>query len=224
MSDDTTFSVDVLDEVLEKELAGWKEQNEGFMVLDEGNFDPKIDLQELEKLLEEGEYNEAIKETEEATRRGMTSRSRRSQPVTCDFPWYSFPRNVPPETHACWTVKLDLLKKRKVHVPAEVDWHWIGNSGLMEAIEPYLDKVFNGVHGQFMCLGWRRIFEIQEVVYKELVYEFLATVSFAKKDRIYADDNLTFCLGGERRSLSIADFALQVGIYLPAEVHTPLYQ
>ena len=62
------------------------------------------------------------------------------------------------------------------------------------------------------------------MVYKELVYEFLATVSFARKDGIYADDNLIFCLGGERRSLSLVDFALWVGIYLPAEVHTPLYQ
>ena len=65
------YSVDVLDEVLEKELAGWKEkETEGFMVLEEGNFDPELDLQELEKLLEEGEYKEAMKEKEEATRRG----------------------------------------------------------------------------------------------------------------------------------------------------------
>ncbi|CAI9271401.1 unnamed protein product [Lactuca saligna] len=97
----------------------------------------------------------------------MTSSIRRSQPVTRDFPW-------------------------KVHVPVEVDWQWIGSSGLMEAMEPYLDKVFNGVQGQFMCLGWRRIFEIQEVFYKELVYEFLATVSFARIDGIYVDDNLIF--------------------------------
>ena len=85
----------------------------------------------------------------------MTSRIRRSQPATRDFPWYSFPRDVAPETRGLWTAKLDLLKKRKVHVPVEVDRHWIGNSGLMEAMEPYLDKVFNGVQGQFMCLGWR---------------------------------------------------------------------
>ncbi|CAI9299788.1 unnamed protein product [Lactuca saligna] len=71
----------------------------------------------------------------------MTNRVRRNQPVTRDFPWYSFPRDVAPETHAQWTTKLDLLKKRKVHVLVEVDWHWIGSSGLMDVMEPYLDKL-----------------------------------------------------------------------------------
>ncbi|CAH1450870.1 unnamed protein product [Lactuca virosa] len=131
----------------------------------------------------------------------MANRLRRNQPGGRPvFPWYSFPRDVAPEIGIGW------------------------DKGLMESIEPYLDKVFNGVHGQFMCLGWRRIFEIQEVVYKELVHDFLATVSFAWKDGIYVDDNLTFCLGGERRSLSLADFALRMEIYLPSEVHSESYQ
>ncbi|CAH1427560.1 unnamed protein product [Lactuca virosa] len=155
----------------------------------------------------------------------MASRSRRNQPGTCpEFPWYSFLRDVAPAVRARWTAKLELLRKRRVHVPAVVDWYWIGQSGLMDAVESYFDKLFNGVDGKFMCLGWRRIFEIQEVVYIESVHEFLATVSFAKTDGIYADDNLTFCISGERRSLSLADFALRTGIYLQSEVHTQLYQ
>ncbi|CAH1417043.1 unnamed protein product [Lactuca virosa] len=105
-----------------------------------------------------------------------------------------------------------------------VDWQWSTETGLMEAIEPYLDKTFNGIHGQFLCLGWRRIFHIQEIVYKELVIEFLATISFARNDGIYADNNLTFFLGGERRTLSLADFALGTQIYLPSEVHSEPYQ
>ncbi|CAH1427605.1 unnamed protein product [Lactuca virosa] len=94
----------------------------------------------------------------------------------------------------------------------------------MEAIEPYLDKSFNGVHGQFLCHGWKRIFHIQEIVYEELLIEFLAMVSFARKDGIYADKNLTFCLGDERGTLSLADFALRTEIYIPSEVHTESYQ
>ncbi|CAH1451257.1 unnamed protein product [Lactuca virosa] len=110
------------------------------------------------------------------------SRARRQQPVSRpDFPWYSFPRTVRPEIYARWNVKLDWMKQRKVHVPAVVDWHWIGQTRLMEGLEPYLDKAFNSIHGQFVCMGWRRLFEIQEVVYKELVVEFLATVSFTRK-------------------------------------------
>lgn len=86
------------------------------------------------------------------------------------------------------------MKQRKVRVPALMDWHWIGKIRLIEAIEPYLDKVFNNTHGQFVFMGWRRLFEIQEAVYKELVIEFLAMVSFARKDGIFAEENLSFPL------------------------------
>ncbi|CAH1453863.1 unnamed protein product [Lactuca virosa] len=116
------------------------------------------------------------------------------------------------------------MKQRKVHVPTLVDWHWIGQTGLMEGLEPYLDKAFNSIHGQFVCMGWRRLFEIQEVVYKELVVEFLATISFARKDGIFVEYNLSFCLGGERCTLCLADFALRTQIYLPSEVLSEVYQ
>ncbi|CAH1440106.1 unnamed protein product [Lactuca virosa] len=80
----------------------------------------------------------------------MASRPRRNQPGSRpDFPWYTFPRNVGPKVYTRWNAKLDWLKQRKVHVPAVVDWQWMSETGLMEAIEPYLDKSFNGVHGQF---------------------------------------------------------------------------
>ncbi|CAI9283125.1 unnamed protein product [Lactuca saligna] len=57
-------------------------------------------------------------------------------------------------------------------------------------------------------------------MYKELVIEFLATMTFSRKDGIYPNNNLTFCLGGERRTLSLADFTLRMGIYLSSEVHS----
>ncbi|CAH1417055.1 unnamed protein product [Lactuca virosa] len=155
----------------------------------------------------------------------MASRARRQQPGSRpEFPWYSFPRTVGPEIYARWNAKLDWMKKRKVHVPVVVDWHWIGQTGLMEGIEPYLDKAFNSIHGPFVCMGWRRLFEIQEGVYKELVVEFLATVYFARKDGIFVEDNLSFCLGGKRRTLSLADFTLRTHIYLPSEVHSEAYE
>ncbi|CAI9282079.1 unnamed protein product [Lactuca saligna] len=135
-----------------------------------------------------------------------------------------FPKGYCTCTSRTLDAKLEIMKKRRVHVPAFIDWHWIGQKGLMDAMDPYLDKLFNGFHGQFMCLGWRRISEIQEVVSKELVYEFLTKVYFARKYGIYDDDNLTFSLGGERCSLSLTDFALRTRIYLPSEVHTELYQ
>ena len=144
----------------------------------------------------------------------MASRSRRNQARS---------RNVGPEIYAKWNAKLDSLKQRKVHVLALVNWEWLSETGLLEAMDPFLDKMFESIHGPFVCMGWRQIFQIQETVYKELVVEFLCTVSFARKDGIYVDDNLTFCLGSERRPLSLADFSLGIGIYLPSEVHSELY-
>ncbi|CAH1424455.1 unnamed protein product [Lactuca virosa] len=73
-------------------------------------------------------------------------------------------------------------------------------------------------------MGWRRLFETQEVMYKDLVIEFLATISFARKDGIFAEDNLSFFLGGERRTLSLVDFAIRKGIYIPAKAHSEAYQ
>ncbi|CAH1423566.1 unnamed protein product [Lactuca virosa] len=103
----------------------------------------------------------------------MASRARRNQPGSRpDFPWYSFPRNVGSEIYTRWNAKLDWLKQRKVHVPALVDWYWMSETGLMEAIEPYLEKVFNGIHGQFMCLGWRRLSKFKRSSTKNWLLSF----------------------------------------------------
>ncbi|CAH1436194.1 unnamed protein product [Lactuca virosa] len=95
--------------------------------------------------------------------------------------------------------------------------------GFLEGIEPFLAKSCNGVQGRFMCMAWRRVFDIQEIVYKELVVEFLATVSFRRKIGALENGNVTFCLGGERRELSLAELAMRTEIYLPIEFHTNSY-
>lgn len=65
-----------IDDVLEKELRGWKEkETEGYMVLGDGDFDAEIDIKELVKLLEESEYCEVKKEAEEATWRDTINTS-----------------------------------------------------------------------------------------------------------------------------------------------------
>ncbi|CAI9301611.1 unnamed protein product [Lactuca saligna] len=101
-----------------------------------------------------------------------------------------------------------------------VYWGWIEQVGLLEGIKPILVKSFDGVQGRFMCMAWKRLFQIQEIIYKELVIEFLATVSFRRKIGSLENGNLTFCLGGERRDQSLVEFAMRTEIYLPSEVHT----
>ncbi|CAH1450032.1 unnamed protein product [Lactuca virosa] len=126
----------------------------------------------------------------------MASRSRRNQPgQRNDYPWYTFLWVVGPEV--LWNAKLEWMKQRKIHVLAVFNWQWSEQTGLLEGIEPYFVRNFAGVHGQFKSMGWRQLFQIQEIVYKELVIEFLGTISFRRKDGAFDEDNLTFFLGGE---------------------------
>lgn len=48
-------------------------------------------------------------------------------------------------------------------------------------------------------------------------------MSFKRKDGIYDEEHLTFCLCGERPAISLAYFALRTEIYLPSEVHSEAY-
>ncbi|KAL7585102.1 uncharacterized protein LOC111888173 [Lactuca sativa] len=64
-SDDTTFSIDMLDELLEECIT---EDSIKFTAEDE-EFDPEKDLMEIERLLEEADYEELVKNTDSSTRR-----------------------------------------------------------------------------------------------------------------------------------------------------------
>ncbi|XP_023766911.1 uncharacterized protein LOC111915484 [Lactuca sativa] len=63
-SDDTTFSIDMLDELLEECVE--EDSNESTNVDEE--FDAEKDLMEIERLLEEAEYEEIMKKSESPTR------------------------------------------------------------------------------------------------------------------------------------------------------------
>ncbi|CAI9295172.1 unnamed protein product [Lactuca saligna] len=64
-SDDTAFSIDMLDELLEEDIP---EDSSKFAALEEV-FDPEKDLLEIERLLEEAEYEELKNQAESPTRR-----------------------------------------------------------------------------------------------------------------------------------------------------------
>lgn len=67
-SDDTVFSVDTFEKLMEKELAEWKEDKVGgFASLSEGDFDAEKVLKEIERLLEESEFEEITRHTKEQT-------------------------------------------------------------------------------------------------------------------------------------------------------------
>lgn len=96
-----------------------------------------------------------------------------------------------------------------MHILAKINWDWMEEVGFLDALEPYLTKAFFGVQGQFIYIGWIRLFRIQEPVYMKLCMDFLATVQYRKKKGTHDRKNITFCLGGKRRELSLVDFALR---------------
>lgn len=92
-------------------------------------------------------------------------------------------------------------------MPNSLDWDWVKEVVLVEALDSLSIKQFVGDDARIICMGWRLLFRIQEPVFKELCVEFLTTTRFKKRDDIHDTGNLTFCLGGERRECSLAELA-----------------
>lgn len=112
----------------------------------------------------------------------MQGRGRRNQPESRpDFPWFSFPNVVAPKVLVQWIEKLAWLKERKVHIPAKINWNWLEEVGLSEAIEPFLTKSFDGVQGQFICMDWRRLFTSKNQCTKNFVWNVWPWYTFARK-------------------------------------------
>lgn len=69
--DNLVFSMDIFDALLEKEMQGWKNNDsKGYMTLKDIEFDAEHDLAELERLLEESEFEEIQKQAEDSPWRG----------------------------------------------------------------------------------------------------------------------------------------------------------
>ncbi|GJW67740.1 hypothetical protein Tco_0122164 [Tanacetum coccineum] len=73
----------------------------------------------------------------------------------------------------------------------------------------------------FTSVAWIRTFNINELIYSELCYEFYSTYEF---DEVCADDELKtkkiikFTLGGHAHSLTLLEFAHRLGLYHAEEL------
>lgn len=76
-----------------------------------------------------------------------------------------------------------------------MNWTWLEDVGLVEAMNPYLIKMFMSDGVRVTCNAWRRLFQIKESVYKKLCLEFYATVQLRGGDDPFDTHSLTFCLG-----------------------------
>ncbi|XP_052619683.1 uncharacterized protein LOC128126028 [Lactuca sativa] len=130
-----------------------------------------------------------------------------------DFPWFNFPQIGSKSTLVRWRKKLETLKKKDFYLPNESNWTWLEQVGLVEAMDPYLTQVFINYEVQITCDVWRRLFQMQELVYQELCLEFFSTVTFRGGDNYYDTNVLTFCLGGEFRECSMTELGWRMGLY-----------
>lgn len=109
-------------------------------------------------------------------RRGQ--RSQQAPREQGEFPWYNFPAVVSQRVLMKWRSKLEKLKKREFYIANEVNWEWLEKVELVEAMKPYLTKIFMNEGVRITCTGWRRLFQLQEPAYKELCLELYATIQF----------------------------------------------
>ncbi|GKD71524.1 hypothetical protein Tco_1325614, partial [Tanacetum coccineum] len=76
----------------------------------------------------------------------------------------------------------------------------------------------------FTSQEWNKLFKIQEPVVKEYVMEFLSCFTF--KDHVVEldiADTMVFQLGGVKRSMSMRQFILALGLYIPEEMNNNLF-
>lgn len=91
---------------------------------------------------------------------------------------------------------------------------------MVEAINPYLTKVFVNNRVRITCDAWRRLFQLQDPVYHGMCLELYVTITFQGGEDYYDTNVLTFCLGSEYRECSMAEFAWRMGLYQKEELMT----
>lgn len=81
------------------------------------------------------------------------------------FLWFNFPQVGSKASLVRWRKNLETLKKKDFYLPNELSWSWLDQVGLVEAMNPYLTKVFVNKGVRITCDRWRRLFQLQEPVY-----------------------------------------------------------
>lgn len=74
-------------------------------------------------------------------------------------------------------MKLGWAHNREFAITPTINWAKLNKIGILERLNPYLTNSFeeNGV--TITCNGWRNLFSVKELVYKELCVELFSTVS-----------------------------------------------
>ncbi|KAI3750580.1 hypothetical protein L2E82_21251 [Cichorium intybus] len=134
-----------------------------------------------------------------------------------DHPFLQFPEGL--ASSAEYISRRDALTSRRVLEATVIDRDILRDAGLWGAIEPYLHRTWTLGEALFTCRGWDRIMATHEdVVYTELLLEFLSTIHFAPRASDPRSRIIRFRLGGAQRECNLREFGGRVGLYTPADL------
>lgn len=95
-----------------------------------------------------------------------------------DHPFLRFPEG--PESSIEYTQRRDALISRRVLEATIIDRDILRTARLWDEIEPFLHRTWSHGEATFTCRGWGRLMANQDdIVYTELLLEFLSTVRYA---------------------------------------------
>ncbi|KAI3493127.1 hypothetical protein L1887_42206 [Cichorium endivia] len=127
----------------------------------------------------------------------------------------------PPELDSSveFTSRQDALIGRRVLEATIIDRDILRDAGLWGEIEPFLLRTWVDGDASFTCRGWDRLMAgPDDVVYMELLLEFLSTVRFAPGSTEARSRLVRFRLGGVHRECNLREFGRRTGIYTEADL------
>ncbi|KAI3515969.1 hypothetical protein L1887_14876 [Cichorium endivia] len=124
-----------------------------------------------------------------------------------------------PASSVEYILRRDQLTSRRVLEATVIDRGILRDVGLWGVIEPYLHRTWTEDEASFTCRGWDRIMATEEdVVYTELLLEFLSTIQFAPRAGDPRSRLVRFRLGGVHRECNLREFGRRVGLYTPEDL------
>ncbi|KAI3723592.1 hypothetical protein L2E82_35312 [Cichorium intybus] len=124
-----------------------------------------------------------------------------------------------PASSVEYSSRRDALIGRRVLEATVIDREILRDAEFWGAIEPFLHRTCTHGDASFTCRGWDRLMATEEdVVYTELLLEFLSTTQFAPRASDPRSRIVRFRLGGEQRECNLREFGRRVGIYTEADL------
>ncbi|KAI3767684.1 hypothetical protein L2E82_18016 [Cichorium intybus] len=136
-----------------------------------------------------------------------------------DHPFLHFPEIL--ESTPEYMTRRDELISRRVLEATIFYRDILTQAGLWAEIEPFLHRTWSAGEFTFTCHDWERLMANQDdIVYTELLLEFLSTVHYAPSTREVRSRPISIRLGGVSKECSLRDFRRRTEIYTEEELQS----